>query len=131
VAPPQLSVETRYIGFAAQFEAYRFWSSWPRVMRFRLSTMRATTRQSAVLWPMEQALPMRIVRSGVCTGQIAAISIFLRPHLWGVELAVYLLIAFVAFRLIHLGFTLFLLIYGYSIGRRLQRQIDAKFARAS
>jgi hypothetical protein len=45
---------------------------------------------------MEQALPMRIVRSGVCTGQIAAISIFLRPHLWGVELAVYLLIAFVA-----------------------------------
>jgi hypothetical protein len=85
--------------------------------------MRATTRQSAVFADAYRQI-------GVYTGQIAAISIFLRPHLWGVELAVYLLIAFVAFRLIHLGFTLFLLIYGYSIGRRLQRQIDAKFARA-
>jgi hypothetical protein len=53
--------------------------------------------------------------------------LILRPYLWGVSLAVYLFAAFVAFLLIYITFTLFLLIRGYGIARRLQIEIDEKF----
>lgn len=53
--------------------------------------------------------------------------LILRPYLWGVSLAVYLFAAFVAFLLIYITFTLFLLITGYGIARRLQIEIDEKF----
>jgi hypothetical protein len=62
---------------------------------------------------------------------IAVISVLafliLLPHLWGVKLAVYLFTAFVAYLLIYILFTLYLLVRGYGIAGRIQREVDQKF----